>query len=148
MIVVKGCNELLIYNAAEDLYYYMKLEAPILFETSTCVYNYNPYLYCYMDSGDYLYYASFSISVGVNSSINASFSKIFLEKSHFPDQKLLTGYDTMRVKYANLEEDSYMLLFSESLVAFGQNTPGLMQVSEEDYQVGIGIDLLNSNKRC
>lgn len=143
VLVVKGCNEIFLYNASEDLYYYMKSNSPILFESSTHVFMYSPALYCYIDSGDHIHHASFSFNVGINASITACYSKIYLEKSHFPDQKLLAGYDLQKVKYATLEEDSYLLLFSESIVSFGSATQGLMQVVEEDYLAEEVINIQN-----
>ena len=39
-----------------------------------------------------------------------------------------------KVKFANKEEDSFILLFSESIVSFGSCTIGLVQVVESDYE--------------
>lgn len=35
VMMIKGCNEILIYSITENLYYYIKLNSPILFESST-----------------------------------------------------------------------------------------------------------------
>ena len=132
VMIVKGCNDVLLYSITEDLYYYFKLNSPVLFESSTIINSGGIDLKCYYDLGDYLIYGSFTFSVGSSCYFSGSFYKKFLEKSQFPDQKLLAGYELTKVKFANKEEDSFVLLFSESIISFGSCTHGLVQVVESD----------------
>jgi hypothetical protein len=116
------------------LYYYIKLNSPVLFESSTTCNSTGIELKCYIDLGDYITYASLTFSVGANGYMSGSFFRKYCEKSQFPDQKLLAGYEMNKVKFANKEEDSFILLFSESIVSFGSCTIGLVQVVESDYE--------------
>lgn len=130
---MKGCNEIIAYNITEELYYYLKLNSPILIHSSSCSSTYCAELRFYLDLGDYITNAYLNINVGTNSYFTLNVNSFYLQKSQFPDEKLLAGYDQVKVKYVNKEEDSFVLLFSNSIVSFGTQTEGLIHVAESDY---------------
>jgi hypothetical protein len=141
VIIIKGCNEILLYNITENLYYYVKLNAPLLFETSTTLSSYSPEIKGFMDLGDYLCPIQLSFSVGSNAYFSGTFYKKFLEKSDFPDQKLLAGFDQIKTKFASKEEEAFTLQFSGSLLSIGTLTDGLVQLTESDYEKGEVIQI-------
>jgi hypothetical protein len=70
ILLCKGGKEIILFDVTENLYYYLKLNAPIVFTSST---NYNEYGTDYrffIDLGDYLIYSSYSITLGANPGIS------------------------------------------------------------------------------
>ena len=109
VMIVKGCNEILLYSITEDLYYYTRLNSPILFEISTI---YNPYgvqLKCLIDLGDYLSYADFTMTTGTSSYYSFTFHTRYMEKSTFPQQRLLAGFEPMSTKFKAKDEAARVL---------------------------------------
>lgn len=136
VMMVKGCNEIIIYSITEDMYYYIKLNSPILFESSGCISVYGLELRWYLDMGDYLAYAHFGFTVGLYSYVNCTFYTRYLEKSIFPDEKLLVGFERVITKFKSKEEEAYTLQFSNSLLSIGTSTNGLHQIWDFEYQLG------------
>jgi hypothetical protein len=126
--IVKGSNEILLYSITEKLYYYIKLNSPLIFDSSTLSNAYGPELKGFFDLGDYLFYATFSFTVGSNPYFSSTYFKMFLPKAEFPDDKLLGGFEYTKIKFLSKEEDAYTLQFSNSLMCFGVLTNGLTQI--------------------
>ena len=136
VMIVKGCNEILMYSITEDLYYYIKLNSPILFESSTICSVYGLELKWFLDLGDYLANAMFSLTTGANSYISVSITTKYFEKSEFPDGELLAGFEQMKVKFNSKEEDAFILQFSDWLMWFGSLTNGLLETYNLKYKKG------------
>lgn len=64
VILVKGGNEILTYSIQENMYYYTKLYAPILFRTSMSGVDYDILLKVFIDLGDYICFTEFMFSLG------------------------------------------------------------------------------------
>jgi hypothetical protein len=136
IIIVKGWNEILIYSIAERLYYYVKVNSPVIFESSSLSISYGPELKAFLDLGDYLLFASFSFTVGSKPCFSCTLHKTFLPKFEFPDGKLLDGFERLTIKFLNKNEDAYILQFSNSLMCYAILTYGLTQVFEWEYKKG------------
>jgi len=141
VLIIKGCNEILIYSITEDLYYYVKLSSPLLFESRTVTSYYSPEIKGFLDLGDYLAFFSFSFTVGANPYFSSTFYTRYLKKSDFPDQELLTGFEQMSTKFISKDEDALTLQFSKSLLSVGTNTVGLVQITESEYSLGEVIQI-------
>ena len=145
IITVKGCNEILIYSITDDIYYYMVLNAPILFKSST-VSNCNIFeLRLYLDMGEYLIYSILSFSVGSASYFSMSYYKRYLEKSIFPKEMLLWGFDPISTNFIKKEELAFTLQFSGTIVTIGLLTHGLFQQIDSDYERGELIQIADDS---
>lgn len=136
VLLVKGCNEVLIYSITEDMYYYHKLNSPIILETSTVYSPYAPEVKGYIDLGPYIAYTAITYNIGSSPYISASTYKRYIEKENLPKQKLLCGFDMIKTLFISKEEDAFMLQFTNAIVCSGSCTNGLFQVVESDYEKG------------
>lgn len=86
--------------------------------------------------GDYLAYATYSFSIGSSPYFSSTVYTRYLEKSIFPDEKLLAGFEQMKIKFTSKEEEGFTLQFSKTLLSVGTLTYGLYQVCESEYEKG------------
>jgi hypothetical protein len=134
--IVKGCNEIILYDVSEELYYYMKLGAPIALESSTLTTSYSAELKVFQDYGDYLGFSTYSFTLGTGAYFSSTYYMKYLEKSTFPDSPLLAAFEAMKTKFVSNDEDAYILQFGNAIQAIGVLTYGLTQVSESTFKKG------------
>ena len=76
VLIIKGGCEFLLYNISENLYYYLKLPAPILMESMSISQNtYGFELICLMDMGDYLISSNFALPYSTGDSFTWNLHK-------------------------------------------------------------------------
>jgi hypothetical protein len=126
----------ILYDVSEELYYYMRLGAPIALESSTMSTAYSAELKVFQDYGDYLGFSTFSFTVGTDAYFSSTYYLKYLEKSSFPDSPLLAGFEITKTKFVSNEEDAYTLQFGNTIQAIGCLTYGLTQISESTFKKG------------
>ena len=142
VLIIKGGCEFLLYNISENLYYYLKLPAPILMKLMSIPLNtYGFELIYLMDMGDYLILFNFALPYSIGGSFTWNLHKRYLEKSNFPKEKLLGYFAPMQAKFLSKEENAFMLQFEKNIVWYSQQTYGLIERSDSDYLFGEIIGL-------
>ena len=134
VIVVKGWSEVIIYNITENIYYYLTLNAPVLMQSSSVDKNNTLEIKLFLDMGDYLIFSIISFPFGSNSSFSQSYFKRYLQKSVFPNEKLLNGFDPINTKFLTKDEEAITLHFSKTIVSISLLTYDLFQLTESDLE--------------
>lgn len=134
--IIKGCNEVIIYSLTEDLFYYLKLNAPVIMASSSTCSKYSPRLDFFIDLGHYITYSKLNLTLGASPYITQDMNVRYLDKALFPPQKLLAGFDYVKVKFLAKEEDAFTLQFENTIINFGAMTYGLTQTIESNYKLG------------
>ena len=136
VLTVKGGTEIFVYNISENLYYYLSLPAPILIESSTSWTSRDSLnFWCLSDLGDYLVQWDWSFNYRY-SSIYVMINKRYLEKKDFPNEKILTFFSPLNVKFLSNEENAYVIQFEKSILTYGMLSYGLVEKSDSDYEKG------------
>lgn len=59
-----------------------------------------------------------------------------MEKKDFPNEKLITFYSSVKVKFSSCEELAYLVQFDKSLVSYSMESYGVVEKSDSDYEKG------------
>ena len=143
IIIVKGWMELIIYNITENLYYYTELNAPIMMQSSTINDNNSLEMNLFYDFGEYLIYSVLSFSVGSNSIFNHTYYKKYIEKSLFPKEKLLCGFNPINTKFLTKTEEAITLQFSRTIMSISLKTYEWVQQLDSEFEHGELIHVSN-----
>ena len=63
-------------------------------------------------------------------------NKRYLEKKDFPNEKILTFFSPLNVKFLSNEENAYVIQFEKSILTYGMLSYGLVEKSDSDYEKG------------
>ncbi|CAI2365026.1 unnamed protein product [Moneuplotes crassus] len=135
VVLMKGGTEILSYSVTTGVYHYRKLGAPLIFRSSELTSEYDVKITGFIDLGDYLAFADYSLSTHYMST-SSTISKAYIEKANFPDSQLLAGFNVFKYKYGEKEEDSFCLHFKRFLLFSSSASYGVFRVVEARYEPG------------
>jgi hypothetical protein len=136
ILLCKGGKEIILFDVTENLYYYVRLNIPIVFNSSSYYTQYGNDYRFFVDLGDYLAYTTYSFGIGANPYMSGTIYKKYLEKSTFPDSPLIAGFEAMQVNFKMKDEEAYTLQFENSIYNLGALTHSLIQITESDLVKG------------